>query len=53
RFDGDRYTFEPFVESEESALRAGEKLREIFREGVTVYGGDEFQRIRTEVMSGE
>ncbi|ELZ80958.1 hypothetical protein C453_18515 [Haloferax elongans ATCC BAA-1513] len=53
RFDGDRYTFEPFVESEESALRAGEKLREIFREGVTVYGGDEFQRIRTGVMSGE
>ncbi|WP_396613286.1 nucleotidyltransferase domain-containing protein [Haloferax sp. S1W] len=53
RFDGDRYAFEPFVESEESALRAGEKLRELFREGVTVYGGDEFQRIRTKVMSGE
>jgi len=53
RFDGDRYTFEPFVENEESALRAGEKLREIFREGVTVYGGDEFQRIRTKVMSSE
>lgn len=53
RFDGDRYAFEPFVESEESALRAGDKLREIFREGVTVYGGDEFQRIRTKVMSDE
>ncbi|MUV57005.1 Sugar-specific transcriptional regulator TrmB [Halogeometricum rufum] len=53
RFDGDRYTVEPFVESGESARRAGEKLREIFREGVTVYGGDEFQQIRTEVVSSE
>ncbi|GGC71790.1 helix-turn-helix domain-containing protein [Haloferax sulfurifontis] len=53
RFNGDRYTFEPFVESEESALRAGEKLLEIFREGITLYGGDEFQRLRTEVMSSE
>lgn len=53
RFDGDRYTFEPFVESDESARRAGEKLREIFREGLTVYGGDEFQQVRTEVMSSE
>ncbi|POG55561.1 nucleotidyltransferase domain-containing protein [Haloferax marisrubri] len=53
RFDGDRYTFEPFVESEGSAARAGEKLREIFREGTTVYGGDDFQRIRMKVMGGE
>lgn len=53
RFNGDRYTFEPFVESEESARRTGEKLREIFREGVTVYGGDEFQRVRAEVMDRE
>ncbi|RDZ63841.1 DNA polymerase subunit beta [Haloferax sp. Atlit-12N] len=53
RFDGDRYTFEPFVESEGSSIRAGQKLREIFREGITVYGGDEFQRLRTTVMSRE
>ena len=53
QFEGDRYTFEPFVESVESTQRAGEKLQEIFREGITVYGDDEFQQIRTEVMSGE
>lgn len=53
RFDGDRYTFEPFVESPASARRAGGKLREIFKEGVTVYGGETFQKIRKEVMNSE
>lgn len=53
RFDGDRYTFEPFVESVESARRAGDKLRDVFGEGITVYGGEEFQRVRTEVLSDE
>ena len=53
RFDGDRYPFEPFVESTASARRAGEKLREIFQEGVTIYGGDPFQRVRTEVLTNE
>ncbi|MFC7203313.1 nucleotidyltransferase domain-containing protein [Haloferax namakaokahaiae] len=50
RFDGDRYTFEPFVETAESAQRVGDKLREQFREGVTVYGTDEFQQVRKAVM---
>ena len=53
RFDGDRYTFEPFVETAESAQRTGGKLRELFREGITVRGGDEFHRVRKEVMSDE
>lgn len=53
RFDGDRYTFEPFVETVESAQRAGEKLRELFREGITVRGDAEFHRVRKEVMSDE
>ncbi|WP_042663722.1 MULTISPECIES: nucleotidyltransferase domain-containing protein [Haloferax] len=53
RFDGDRYTFEPFVESEASARRASEKLHEIFRDGVTVYGDTEFQHVRTAVMTDE
>lgn len=53
QFDGDRYTFEPFVESVESAQRAGQKLRDIFQKGITVYGGDEFQQVRTEVISSE
>jgi len=29
RFDGDRYTFEPFVETAESARRASEKIRRL------------------------
>lgn len=33
RFNGDRFDFEPYVESSESAHRAGSKLREIFTEG--------------------
>lgn len=53
RFDGDRYAFEPFVETAESARRAGDKLREIFREGVTIFGTEEFQRVRKEIVSGE
>ena len=47
RFDGDRFAFEPYVESAESANRAGSKLREIFAEGVTVYGS---HRPTTEVV---
>lgn len=53
RFDGDRYTFEPFVESVESSRRAGEKLQETFREGITVYGSETFQQVRKEVLSSE
>jgi len=39
RFDGDRFVFEPYVESAESAGRAGSKLHEIFTEGITEYTG--------------
>ncbi|WP_411968861.1 nucleotidyltransferase domain-containing protein [Haloferax sp. YSSS75] len=53
RFGGDRYTFETFVESPDSARRAGAKLRDVFNEGVTVYGGERFQTIRTEVLTDE
>ncbi|PCR88956.1 HTH domain-containing protein [Natrinema ejinorense] len=53
RFDGDRFEFEPYVESAESARRAGPKLRQIFTEGVTVYGGDRFQSIRKAVITDE
>lgn len=53
RFDGDRFDFEPYVESTESARRAGEKLREIFEEGITVYGTEELQSIRKEVFADE
>jgi predicted nucleotidyltransferase len=53
RFDGDRFDFEPYVESVESARRAGPKLREIFDEGITVYGSDRLQSIRKAVFTNE
>ncbi|SFR98123.1 HTH domain-containing protein [Halomicrobium zhouii] len=53
RFDGDRFDYEPYVESAESARRAGSKLREIFDEGITVYGDDRLQTIRKEVFADE
>ncbi|MFC6954890.1 nucleotidyltransferase domain-containing protein [Halorubellus litoreus] len=53
RFDGDRFEFEPYVETTESATRAGSKLQEIFQEGITVYGGDELTDLRKAVFSDE
>lgn len=53
RFDGDRFDFEPYVESAESARRAGGKLREIFEEGITVYGDDRLQSLRKEAFADE
>lgn len=53
RFDGDRFDFEPYVESAESTRRAGSKLREIFQEGITVYGGDCLQSLRKAVFADE
>lgn len=53
RFDGDRFDFEPYVESAESARRAGPKLRNIFTEGVTVYGSDRLQSVRKAVLADE
>jgi len=53
RFDGDRFDFDPYVESTESARRAGAKLRETFEEGITVYGTEQLQSIRKEVFVDE
>jgi len=53
RFDGDRFAFEPYVESTESAQRAGPKLRDIFDEGITVYGSDRLQSVRKAVVADE
>ena len=53
RFDGDRFAFEPYVESVESANRAGSKLREIFDEGITVVGSERLQSIRKAVFADE
>ena len=53
RFDGDRFAFESYVESVESAQRAGSKLREIFEEGITVVGSGRLQSIRKAVFADE
>ena len=53
RFDGDRFAFEPYVESADSARRAGSKLREIFEEGTTVVGTKRLQSIRKAVFADE
>jgi len=53
RFDGDRFAFEPYAESVDSARRAGAKLREIFEEGITVVGSERLQSIRKAAFSDE
>lgn len=53
RFDGDRYEFEQYVESVESACRASGKLREIFDEGITLYEAAGLQDVRRTVMAEE
>jgi predicted nucleotidyltransferase len=53
RFGGERFDFEPFVESGETARRAGSKLAEIFDEGVTIRGSEPLHELRKEVVSDE
>lgn len=53
RFAGDRFEFEPYVESAESAQRAAPKLREVFAEGVTLYDTEPLQDIKKEVLIDE
>jgi predicted nucleotidyltransferase len=53
RFDGDRYEFEQYVESVESASRAGKKLQEIFDEGITIYQDTGLQDVRKAVFTDE
>lgn len=53
RFDGDRFAFETYVESTESARRAGSKLQEIFSDGITVYGSEQLDSLRKSVITGE
>ena len=44
---------EPYVESAESAGRAGSKLHEIFAEGITVSRSDRLDALRKEVVADE
>ena len=53
RFDGDRFEFEQYVESVESAIRGGEKLGEIFDEGITLYEAEGLQDVQKKAMTDE
>jgi len=52
RFDGDRYEIQVLVESVESAESYGEKLREIFREGIKLRDEEGLQRVQEAVFDG-
>ncbi|MCU4753145.1 nucleotidyltransferase domain-containing protein [Halobacteria archaeon AArc-curdl1] len=51
KFNGNRYTFQPLVESVESARRIGERLREQFDDGITLVGSDQLTEVRKEVYT--
>lgn len=53
QFEGNRYEFEVLVGSVESALRVGEKLEEIFDEGLVLYGSNALQSVRATVYGEE
>lgn len=53
KFDGDRYDFQPMVETVESARRIGERLQRQFDEGIPFYATDDFRELRQEVQNGE
>ena len=51
RFDGDRYAFHVMVESPTSADRRGDRLREIFAHGITLYDDGPLGELETEVLT--
>jgi len=53
QFDGDRYDFQPMVETVDSVRRIGERLRQQFEEGIPVHATDELLELRKEVQDGE
>jgi predicted nucleotidyltransferase len=51
RFDGDRYQFHVLVESTRSVTNIGERLREIFTEGIVLYETEQLQDAKDEVLT--
>ena len=51
-FDGDRYELQLLVESVEIAESYGEKLQEIFSEGITLYATDELDDVKEVIFDG-
>lgn len=52
KFDGNRYEIQLLVESEESATRYGEKLQEIFSEGIRLYSTEKLDEVQEAVFDG-
>jgi len=53
RFEGNRYTYQPLVESTDSVKRIGHQLRPQFDDGITLVGSDQLSELRTEVYADE
>lgn len=53
KFDESRYEFQVMVESVDSAQQYGEKLREIFSEGITLHSSERLDTVRRGVLHGE
>jgi predicted nucleotidyltransferase len=51
-FDGERYELQVLVESTKSAKSYGEKLQEIFSEGIILYSTDDLDNVREDVFGG-
>jgi len=51
--DGQRYEFEVFVESTESARNRGDDLRPILKEGTVLYETETFDRVKRDVFGGD
>lgn len=51
RFAGDRYQFQVLAESTESVTNIGNRLREVFTEGIVLYGTEELQTVKQEVLT--
>lgn len=53
KFDGDRYDFQPMVETVESVRRIGERLQQQFDEGIPLHATEDLQTLQQEVQDGE
>jgi len=52
-FDGNRYEIQLLVESVESSKNYGEKLQEIFSQGIPIFATDELQAVQEAVFHGK
>ena len=53
QFEGNRYTYQPLVESADSVQRNGDRLRPQFDDAITLVGSDQLSELRIEVYADE